>query len=75
MPYAESRSICSRSRSKRNYKAGRKIGRKGHHFKHQTHKNRVLRKRKNNYSPEYCQKQVDRLYYSDEHKPSVEQQE
>ena len=65
MPHPETRSICSRSRSKHNYKAGRKIGKKGIHFKHQTTKNRVLRKRKNNYSPEYLQKPVDRLYYSD----------
>jgi hypothetical protein len=74
MTYKESKSICSRSRSKRKFKAGRKIGRYPP-WKHQPNKIKVSHQHNHNYSPLYKQEVKDRLFYSDEHKPNIEHQE
>lgn len=73
MPRVEEKSINSKSRG--NNKAAKKIGRKNAHNNKQSQKNRVVGRRKRNYSPEYYQRGVQIVYYSDEHKPVMEQQE
>lgn len=73
MPKVDDKSINSKSRGKDKF--GKKITRKMISYQKQSsYRNRVVRQRKINYSPEYHQKPVQILYYSDEHKPVVEQQ-
>lgn len=75
MPHHETRSSQSRPRRPRQFKAGKRIARKGSYYRGQHYRNRVARKHKQVYSPEYQQKPVDRLCYSEEHKPKVDIQE
>lgn len=78
MPLNESQSIASRS-NRHSHRKHKKINRKTCHHHHQSHRNHYAHARphrnKLNYSPEYSQKPKARLYYSDEHKPQIEQDE
>lgn len=53
MPHQDSKSFYSRSLSKKKYKASKKINKRNTHQRLSQQRNRVARRRKANYSPEY----------------------